>query len=266
MITTTVSGCILIWKVPNNIEREINFKSSQKELRLSETPVNKGKKEPDSFAKEFEENLLDHESAHKKWYEKDENKPPIDFSRDTLPEWARSTLGGENLDMDESEFIYQSKEQFTKLQQTVSGDEDSEEENKSEYNKTLQTNKSHSEFGDISGEEHDAFDFEQSRVRKSTISTSQYLPKESRIGNMIRRSVCERDSIRVPNSDTSSVAVKPNFSSDLDEIPETSIKKEQSQKKKSSSDTKKNTKKKNIIQHKSVSQSMYLLFLNFYHF
>jgi hypothetical protein len=38
LLGTTTMGCIFIWKVPQNIEREIMFKLNQKSLRITETP------------------------------------------------------------------------------------------------------------------------------------------------------------------------------------------------------------------------------------
>lgn len=257
LITSTASGCVIIIKTPNNLEREIMFRSNQKTLRITETPkANLKSQNSDGFSDTMDaaSPVETSETTRKAWYEKDQEKPALDFSRDTLPDWAKSTMGlGE--DMDEAEFIYQPKsDSKLKLQTTVSGDEDeNEEDSKSDFLYTTKTDGGISEHLHESDEEKDAFNFEQSRVRK-TSNLSEIMARPSRIGNMIRQSFHTRDSAYVTNSDRTSLEVNVHKSSDLKEITEKSSKKEETTKK-TLKDVKKEDIRASIINNKAVTKS-----------
>jgi WD40 repeat protein len=174
LITTTGTGCIFIWKVPPNIEREIMFKSNQKALRISETPKAKISSKSDGFAQYAMASL---EKEDRKGWGKDTSKPPIDFSRDTLPEWARSTVGvAIDIEDDGQEpFAFREKKDtdtLSKLKATVSdGDEDDDSKTEDDVISTpdeRDPSKEQSEYNQ-SDEEGDAFNFDASKVRKTSI-------------------------------------------------------------------------------------------------
>jgi hypothetical protein len=256
LITSSASGCIMIFKVPNNVEREIMFKSNQKTLRITETPKAGVDKNSDGFSDSISDEPVEQaETLRKAWYEKDTEKPAIDFSRDTLPDWAKSTMGMGN-EMEEAEFIYQPKNNaFNKLQATTSGDDEDEEE-KSDFAQTLKTEGEVSEIGNHSDEDNDAFDFEQSRVRKTSVNPSEIHNRGSRIGNMIRKSVDTRDSIRmtVTEQNRDSIEVNCHLSKDLNEITEKSASKETTNKR-TIQEIKDEEKRNSIIRNKAVPKS-----------
>lgn len=224
----------MVWKVPANIEREVMFKSNQRTLRITETPKSGLAAKSDGFTQmarksELEAEIHPSESSRKAWYEKDKSKPEIDFSRDTLPDWAKSTVGfGDNCD--EADFIYQPKGDV-KISTTHSDDDENvedenQEDDKNDFGYTLQSKVEISEFGEEnSNEDGDAFDFEQSRIRKTT-NSSELMLRQSRIGDIIRKSVDIRQSVRAPGTKPIVQPVPKQKSTELAEIQEISISKE----------------------------------------
>lgn len=183
-----------------NIEREIMFKAGQKALRITETPKAMEKKSStgvDGFAQYAMSSV---EKADRKVWSNEKVKPKLDNPENTLPEWARSTIGeGMNENNDDETFTYCAKKEtdvFSKLKETVSDNESEGEEDKNSEEPTsarLHTglNKDQSEYNN-SDEDNEAFNFDASRTRKVSIATSNYWGRNSRIGNIMRTSQYER--------------------------------------------------------------------------
>ena len=256
LITSNAFGCIFIWKVPQNIEREIMFKSSQKTLRISEiTPKNKNQFKTDGFAQEMKQQ----ERNRKAWGEdRESHKPITDYGRETLPDWARSTVhdpapGDNSQEEEEEKFVYQSKKNFMdSIADAVSDEDDSKKYENSE--KEIELLGKNTSDGGETDEEADAFDFDQSRVRKNTISNEEIINRESRIGNILRNSIYEkcvsisRKTVSTPSE--SNINPKPSKLSEI--IKKDSTKNMNKQK---TIKEAKEVEKKHRIEHKSIHKS-----------
>ena len=161
LISSSNNGCIFIYKVPSNIEKEIMFKTTQKSLRITETPKARLMTENEGFTQYVMETT---DKEDRKVWSSDgfSKKPPIDYSRDTLPAWAQSTIYEGDTNENNEELKY--KEKFDKLdeiRQTVSDGDDDDEAEVVE----VITTKDGSEIDKDSDEENDAFNFQQTRAK-----------------------------------------------------------------------------------------------------
>ena len=91
LISSSNNGWIFIYKVPSTIEKEIMFKTTQKSLRITETPKPRAMTENEGFTQYVME-TSDREDRKVWGSDGFTKKPPIDYSRDTLPAWAKSTI------------------------------------------------------------------------------------------------------------------------------------------------------------------------------
>jgi len=201
LIGTTSLGCMFIWKVPSNIEREIMFKSNQKALRITETP--RAGTSSEIKAEGFEQLANASIDKERKAWNNESNKPPIDYTRETLPDWARSTVGGDNL-LEEDGPTYQPKkfnEMLSKLQETISDTEDGSDESDSEAEEPCSASKPLTDLDDEqeendTEEESDVFNFDKSKIRKTSVPPTDLLNRQSRIGNIMRSSQVERSGVQ----------------------------------------------------------------------
>ena len=193
LISSSNNGCIFIYKVPSNIEKEIMFKTTQKSLRITETPKPRAMTENEGFTQYVME--TSDKDDRKAWGSDGFcRKPPIDYSRDTLPAWAKSTICEADVADNNQEFKYENKYgDFEELKQAESDGDD--EDNEVEVVEVT-TGKDGSEIDKDSDEENDAFNFQQTRSKKPTGVPSDYLLRESRIGNLLRSSIYEQKAKR----------------------------------------------------------------------
>lgn len=164
--------------MPQNIEREIMFKLNQKSLRITETP----KAAPPQFKQDdFSEYASASAEKERKVWKNDTSKP--ENIRETLPNWARSTVGiqdtddahEDNIDDNIEDFLIKKEaKEFTKLKETVSADEDSDDsqdeisEEQKNSTRSINEGEDHDDAND-SEEMADAFNFDQSKIRKTSV-------------------------------------------------------------------------------------------------
>ena len=111
--------------------------------------------------------------------------------------------------------------EFEELKQTVSDGEDDDNE---EVIEAL-TNKENSEIDKDSDEENDAFNFQQTRAKKPSGAPSDYLLRESRIGNLLRNSIYEQKVKRVSDASKFQKNIDPLTTPEIIEEAVESIKK-----------------------------------------
>lgn len=212
LITSTSTGCIFIWKVPSGIEREIMFKSNQKTLRITETPRNRDgiQSKSDGFASYF--NDIPIKEERKFWGGKEKPKPQGE-TINTMPDWARSTVNVNDLGDDEEDngsfsVLSKKNDPLAILRATVTDDEDSEEQEEEEEkhladNSMTEDNATNHENSEGHSEVEDAFDFEQSKVRKQSFVNNDIINRGSRISNILRNSVYQKEQKRSTVSNNS---------------------------------------------------------------